>query len=79
MLLIPISASAASARTQQAILRLTFDDTQANCSVLITGNYATDLIFVTMELKQGSKTIDTWSSSEYGILSLVETAPAEEN
>ena len=75
---LPVSA-AQSRRNPQATLQLTFDETQANCSVVITSDYISDQISATMELKQGSKTIDTWSSSSNGFLVLVGTAPAEKN
>ena len=79
LLFAALPASAAQKRLPQATLQLTFDETQANCSVVITADYMADQISATMELKQGSKTIDTWSSSSNGFLVLVGTAPAEKN
>lgn len=74
-----LPVSALQARAPQAILQLTFDDTQANCTVVIIADSGNDFISATVELKQGSKTIDSWTPSGYGIISLEETAPAEKN
>ena len=79
MLFTAVSVQAATSRAVRASLQLTFDGTQANCSVVITADMLTDTISATMQLKQGNTIIDSWSSSSNGFLILRETAPVEEN
>ena len=74
-----VPAAAATNRTISSELRLTFHGTTAVCSVEIFGENTSDRIAATMQLKQGSKTIDSWSTSSMGILYMEKTAPVEAN
>ena len=79
LLLAVVPAAAATNRTIHADLKLTFHGTTAVCSVEIFGENTSDRIAATMQLKQGSKTIDSWSTSGMGILYMEKTAPVEAN
>ena len=79
LLLAAAPAAAATNRTISSELRLTFHGTTAVCSVEIFGENTSDRIAATMQLKQGSKTIDSWSTSSMGILYMEKTAPVEAN
>ena len=72
-----IPAHAASVRTIAVVPDIAFDSTEATCTVRITGNQTSDRITATMELWQGSKLIDDWSTSGDGILKIDETATVE--
>ena len=74
-----IPAHAASTRTISVVPDLAFNGTRATCSVSIVGNRTTDKIEATMELRQGSRLIDDWSASGYGILKIRETATVARN
>ena len=62
VLLISLCASvyAVESRTQQVFPSLSFSGTTANCSVSVYGD---NKIEVTLELKNGTKLVDSWSSS----------------
>ena len=74
-----ISASAFSARTIAVIPDITFNGTEATCTVQITGDRTTDNIAATMKLWQGQTLIATWSGNGTGILSLSKTATVARN
>lgn len=74
-----VSVQAASPRVIQAVPSITFNGTEATCSVMIAGERATDRITATMELKQGNRLIDSWTSSATMLLYMEETATVEEN
>jgi hypothetical protein len=52
------------------INRVVFDGTEATCTVFITGDRSTDYISATMTLKQGTRVIDEWEDSGYGVLAM---------
>ena len=62
VLLISLCASvyAVESRTQQVFPSLSFSGTTANCSVSVYGD---SKIEVTLELKNGTKLVDSWSDS----------------
>ena len=62
VLLISLCASvyAVESRTQQVFPSLSFSGTTANCSVSVYGD---NKIEVTLELKNGTKLVDSWSDS----------------
>ena len=55
------SVYAVESRTQQVFPSLSFSGTTANCSVSVYGD---SKIEVTLELKNGTKLVDSWSDSE---------------
>ena len=73
-----IPANAAT-RTISVVPDIEFDGTRATCSVLIVGNRTTDEIEATMELRQGGRLIDDWSTSGNGFLEISETATVARN
>ena len=79
LLLAVVPAAAVTNRVITSELGLIFDGTTATCWTSIAGEKASDRIAATMQLKQGSKTIDSWSTSGMGILYMEKTAPVEAN
>ena len=73
-MLFAIPAYADSPRAIDYFTDIEFDGTEATCITRITGDRVTDRITATMTLKQGNRTIDSWSGSGSDILSLRETA-----
>ena len=74
-----VTVQAASPRAIQAMPNITFNGTEAICSLTITAERVTDRITATMELKQGNRLIDSWTSSATMFLYMEETATVEEN
>ena len=65
---------AAQSRFIRASPQLSFCGTEADCAVMISGDWADDLIVVEMQLKHGNTVIDSWSGSAYRTLTLAGTA-----
>lgn len=72
-LVLALPAYAVSTRAARALPSLTFDGTTATCTVKITGSRPSDEITATIELTQGSKTIETWTESGTGVLEFEDT------
>lgn len=66
--------SSVSSRTISIVPDISFDGTEATCTVSIAGDRMTDSISATMMLKLGNNVIDAWSGSGQGILNLVGVA-----
>ncbi len=73
VLLLPVTAQAANARTINIIPKLTFSGTTANCSLTILANSMSDEIEATIKLWRGSTCIATWQEDSTGILSFKDT------
>ena len=69
-LLLAIPCYAMTARTIDYVPDIAFDGTEATCTVRITGDNATDSISATMTLKLGTRVIDQWEGSGFGVLRL---------
>jgi len=72
-------AYAASPRAIMVTPDITFNGVQAECSVRITANNASDKIEATMELWQGTTFIDSWNGSGQWTLKLKGTADVIKN
>lgn len=73
MLVIPITAQAATSRAIQILPSLSFNDATANCAVTVVAEKASDTISVDLSLWQGSKCVDSWSDSGSGHLNFSTT------
>lgn len=78
-MILAIPAHAASPRAILVVPDITFDGTEAACTVRITANSATDRITATMALWQGATLIDSWSGTGLYTLKLDGTARVEKN
>lgn len=78
-MILSIPAYAASPRAIMVAPDITFDGTEAECTVRITANNASDRIVATMELWQGSALIDSWSGNGQWTLKLNGTADVQRN
>lgn len=72
-----VPAYASSARTALIQPGLSFSGTQANCSLLVFGDYGTEKISATVKLKNGNTNIKTWNVSVTGDLIFSETVIVE--
>lgn len=72
MLILPVTANAATTRNANISPGLKFDGTTAVCSVLVVGNSANDEIEIIVKLWKGSNCIATWSESGVGYLNFME-------
>ena len=73
-LILAIPANAAQGRTANVIPGLSFSGTTATCTVLVSGDYSTDEIFLVVELWQESSVVDTWNEEGEGYINFSETA-----
>lgn len=78
-LILAIPAYAASTRAIMVAPDITFVGTEAECTVRITANNASDRIVATMELWQGSTFVDSWSGNGQWTLKLNGTADVQRN
>ena len=74
-----VPAHAMSVRAIRVAPSLSFNNTEATCSVLITPDWTTDKVSANMELWQGSTPIDDWSGDGSGVLKLEGTATVAKN
>lgn len=74
ILTIPVTAYAAEQRMLSIYPGLSFSGTTAECSVVVTGNYATDDIDVVIKLWRGSTCLRTWYASGEGYVFWDDTA-----
>lgn len=68
---IPLSVSA-EPRALGITPALVFDGTTAKCEAAVVGNNTSEYIEVTMKLKWGIFTLETWTSSGYGYVYMLE-------
>lgn len=66
MLVLPITANAATARSIEITPGIQFNGNTANCTVSVAGNATRDEIDVVVKLWQGSTCIVTWTTSGNG-------------
>ena len=78
-MILAIPAYAASPRAIMVAPDITFDGTEAECTVRITANNASDRIVATMELWQGSTFVDSWSGNGQWTLKLNGSADVQRN
>lgn len=78
-LILEIPAYAASPRHVEVIPNVTFANNNATCTVEIYADRTNDRISATMELWQGTREIDAWSTSDSGYLFMEEAAHVEAN
>lgn len=69
-MVLAIPAYAMATRAVDFVPDIVFDGTEATCTVFITGDRSTDYISATMTLKQGTRVIDEWEDSGYGVLAM---------
>lgn len=69
----PISASAATTRTANIIVSLSYSGTTATCSTVAISDYTTDEITCVLKLWKGSTCVATWYGSGSGYLSMSKT------
>lgn len=74
VLVLSIPVSAAQIRAISTTPSLSFDGTQANCTVSIYANNNSEKISATVKLWNGSTCLKTWSTSGTGSLSFYKTA-----
>lgn len=67
----PLSASA-EPRALGINPVLGFDGTTATCETMVVGNNTSEYIEVTMKLKWGIFTLETWTASGYGYVYMLE-------
>lgn len=67
----PLSASA-EPRALETDVVLDFEDTTAFCEATVVGNNTSEYIEVTMKLKWGIFTLETWTASGYGYVYMLE-------
>ena len=67
----PLSVSAAP-RALGITPTIAFDGTTANCEAMVVGNNTSEYIEVTMKLKWGIFTVESWTSSGYGYVYMLE-------
>lgn len=70
LLVLPVTANAATARLINIKPEIGFDGTTANCTVSVTGNSMKDEIEVVAKLWQGNSCIVTWKMSGTGYVAL---------
>ncbi len=78
-MILAVPAYAASTRAIMLAPDITFDGTEAECTVRITANNASDKIVATMELWQGTTLVDSWSGNGLWTLKLNGTANVQKN
>lgn len=76
VLLLPVTAHAASSRYIRIYPSLSFDGTTANCSVIVIADSSSDDVEATIELWQGSTCVEIWTESGTGNLIFKDTAHA---
>lgn len=69
----PVTASAATARTANIIVSLSYSGTTATCSAVAISDYTTDEITCVLKLWNGSTCVATWYGSGSGYLSMSKT------
>lgn len=74
VLLLPMTAHAATPRSIGITPRITFSGTTANCSVIITSNSGDDEIEATIKLWKGSTCVATWPENGTGYIIFSDTA-----
>lgn len=74
VLVLSIPVSAAQVRAISTTPSLSFDGTQANCTVSIYANNSSEKISAIVKLWNGSTCLKTWSASGTGSLSFYQTA-----
>lgn len=70
LLVLPVTANAATARLINIKPEIGFDGTTANCTASVTGNSMKDEIEVVAKLWQGNSCIVTWKMSGTGYVAL---------
>lgn len=73
LLVLPITANAATPRIIGIKPGIAFDGTTANCTVSVTGETMKDKIEVVVKLWQGNRCIATWNASGTGFLNFSKT------
>lgn len=73
LLVLPVTANAATPRLINIKPEIGFDGTTANCTVSVTGNSMTDEIEVVVKLWQGTSCIATWKTSGTGYVAFSQT------
>lgn len=68
VLLLPMTAHAATSRTIRIYPSLSFDGTTANCSVIVLADISSDEIEATIKLWQGNNCVATWQEDATGNL-----------
>lgn len=76
VLLLPMTAHAATPRIIRIYPTLRFEGTTANCSVIVFADVSSDEIEATIKLWQGSKCVATWEEEGQGVLNFSDTATA---
>lgn len=79
VLLVTVPAYAVTPRAPRIRPGLTFSGTQANCALTVTGDSTTDEISATIRLKNGTRTLATWTVSDTGTLYFSDTATVSRN
>ena len=62
----------AEPRAMEINPNLSFDETTATCEVMVAGDNTSEYIEVTMKLKWGIFTLETWTASGYGYVYMLE-------
>lgn len=73
VLLLSIPAYALESRGNPIAMELSFDDTTANCAVVVSSANANFEITATVKLYRGNTCIKTWNASDSGYLDFSET------
>lgn len=79
IIILTVPAYAMSPRATMIAPDINFNGTEADCTVRITANKATDRIVATMELWQGTTLIDSWNGNGQWTLKLNGTADVQKN
>lgn len=77
VLMIPISAQAATPRVPKVLPGITFNGTTATCTTTVFGDNVDDSISLTAKLWKGSECIATWIDSGSGYLNFSRTMTVE--
>lgn len=76
-MLFVVNVCATSPRANVFDPDITFNGTEAICTVCVTASRITDTIVVAMELRYGNTVIDSWTHSGSGFLQVEETATVQ--
>ena len=74
MLALSVPAFATQTRALDILPELSFNGTDATCTVMVSGDRMTDEISVDIELWRGNRRLESWHAEGFGFVSFSDTA-----